>query len=155
VRVTVAGVPLQVMHRVRRIGRPVSPRSDTVYYQVETLLMHKKGWVARAWSWNQGEHVLDFNVESNPRVFKKLGLPYQRSKVVKDFKGEYNPKTINRLRYQLRLGPRVVLVLLRDILRVWREDCGKEITKVSSGRATGARGGGQSPSAMSFSVRGV
>jgi len=151
--VTVAGIPLEVNHRVRRMGR--WHHSDTVYYQVETTLTHKGAWVARAFSWNMGEHVLNFNVESNPRVFKKLGMPYQRSKVVKDFKGEYNPKTMNRLRYQLKLGPRVVLVLLRDILRVWKEDCGKEIVKVESGRATGVRGGGHSPSKMSFSVRGV
>jgi len=151
--VTVAGIPLDVQHRVRRMGR--WHHSDTVYYQVETLLMHKGAWVARAWSWNHGEHALNFNIESNPRVFKKLGMPYQRSKVVKDFKGRYDPKVINRLRYQLRLGPRVVMGIFRDILRVWKDDCGKEIKRVESGRATGVRGGGDSPSEMSFSVRGV
>jgi hypothetical protein len=151
-RIEIADVPLEIQHTVRPIGK--WHRGDTVYYQVETRLSHRKGWVARIWTWTIREGLIDANIESNPKVFKKIGLPYRRSDVVKSLGEDTAPKQMNRYRYQLKLGPRVVREVLRDILRVWREDCGQPVRRILSARATGARGKGRTPSRVEIKVRG-
>lgn len=120
--------------------------------------MVKGQWVARAfttgclrpkdapaWWPKESDHVIRVDVESNPKVFKAMGLPYRRSAIA----AWYDPKDTltqgrkNRMQYQLDLGPSVVLRVLREIRAEWEAMTGVAPTRIRTERATGATAVGE------------